>query len=108
MSGKPYSISHLREEKQVWSPPMEVGDRAVVPNLRPYRRRLSGAQPRWDTTNSRLASPVLPFPPIYQQMDIDPVLGTLLLLLGAQISYVLDEILALTPRVSSWLDRFLG
>ena len=41
-------------------------------------------------------------------MENDPILGTLLLLLGAQISYLLDEIFVVTPRVYAWLERFLN
>jgi hypothetical protein len=78
MSGKPYSISHLQHKKQVLSAALQA---------------LSSKSLR---------------PPINQEMDLDPVLGTLLLLLGAQISYVLDEIFVVTPRISSWLERLLG
>ena len=38
-------------------------------------------------------------------METDPVLSALLILLGAQMSYLLDEIFAVTPRVHAWLDR---
>jgi hypothetical protein len=40
-------------------------------------------------------------------MEIDVLLGTLLILLGAQISYVLDEVFGFTPRISAWFDENL-
>jgi hypothetical protein len=56
----------------------------------------------------RPVSPNSQFPPIKTWMDNDPILGVLLLLLGAQISYVLDEIFKVTPRVYAWLERLLS
>lgn len=41
-------------------------------------------------------------------MQIDLALASLLILLGAMISYVLDELFSLTPRLSGWLGRVLG
>jgi hypothetical protein len=40
--------------------------------------------------------------------DLDPVLTLLVVLLGALIAYVLDEILIVTPRISAWIDRVIG
>ena len=38
-------------------------------------------------------------------MHIDLVLATLLILLGAQVAYIADEIVGLSPRVATWLER---
>jgi hypothetical protein len=40
--------------------------------------------------------------------DLDPVLTLLVVLLGALIAYVLDEILIVTPRISAWIGRVMG
>jgi hypothetical protein len=41
-------------------------------------------------------------------MDMDLPLACLLILLGAMISYVLDEQFAVTSRITAWLDRVTG
>ncbi|HUS08700.1 MAG TPA: hypothetical protein VMZ52_20515 [Bryobacteraceae bacterium] len=41
-------------------------------------------------------------------LDMDPVLATLLVLLGATIFYLLDEVFRLTPRLSDWLEKVFG
>jgi hypothetical protein len=41
-------------------------------------------------------------------MDMDLTLACLLILLGAMISYVLDEQFAVTSRINAWLDRMNG
>jgi hypothetical protein len=41
-------------------------------------------------------------------MPMDLPLATLLILLGAMISYVLDEQFAVTNRITAWLDRMTG
>ena len=38
-------------------------------------------------------------------MDMDLTLACLLILLGAMISYVLDEQFAVTSRIHAWLER---
>ena len=38
-------------------------------------------------------------------MEIDLVLASLLILLGAQVSYVADEIFSFTPRLATWLGQ---
>jgi hypothetical protein len=43
-----------------------------------------------------------------QITDLDPVLTLLIVLLGALIAYVLDEILIVTPRISAWIGRVMG
>jgi hypothetical protein len=43
-----------------------------------------------------------------QIADLDPVLTLLVVLLGALIAYVLDEILIVTPRISAWISRVMG
>ena len=40
--------------------------------------------------------------------NLDPVLMLLVILLGALIAYVLDEILIVTPRISAWIGRVMG
>ena len=39
---------------------------------------------------------------------MDLTLACLLILLGAMISYLLDEQFALTARITAWLDRMSG
>jgi hypothetical protein len=39
-------------------------------------------------------------------MEIDVVLASLAILLGAQLSYVADEIFSITPRLATWFGRF--
>jgi hypothetical protein len=39
---------------------------------------------------------------------MDLPLACLLILLGAMISYALDERFSLTPRIIAWLDRITG
>ncbi|HYP08796.1 MAG TPA: hypothetical protein VER03_21365 [Bryobacteraceae bacterium] len=39
---------------------------------------------------------------------MDLPLACLLILLGAMISYLLDEQFAVTARISDWLDRMTG
>ena len=39
---------------------------------------------------------------------MDLTLACLLILLGAMISYALDEQFAVTSRINAWLDRFTG
>ena len=41
-------------------------------------------------------------------MQVDLFLACLLICLGAMIAYLADEQLALTPRLSAWIDRVLG
>ena len=38
-------------------------------------------------------------------MPMDLTLACLLILLGAMISYTLDEQFAVTARISAWIDR---
>ena len=45
---------------------------------------------------------------VRQGTDLDPVLTLLIVLLGALIAYVLDEILIVTPRISAWIGRVMG
>jgi hypothetical protein len=40
-------------------------------------------------------------------MQMDLVLSTLLILLGAMATYTLDEIFAFTPRLATWLESLL-
>ena len=41
-------------------------------------------------------------------MEVDLILASLLVLLGAKISYILDEIFEFTPWLSAVLSRLLG
>ena len=43
---------------------------------------------------------------MYLQVDI--ILAILLILLGSQIAYAVDEVFGLTPRLATWLERMLG
>jgi hypothetical protein len=40
-------------------------------------------------------------------MQLDLVLVTLLILLGAMATYALDEIFGFTPRLATWLESLL-
>lgn len=40
--------------------------------------------------------------------ELDIVLALLLVVLGALVTYTLDEIFAFTPRLSNWIGRLLG
>jgi hypothetical protein len=37
--------------------------------------------------------------------QVDSVLAVLMILLGAMIAYVLDEVFGFTERMRAWLDR---
>ena len=41
-------------------------------------------------------------------MPMDLPLACLLILLGAMISYLIDEQYAVTTRIADWLDRMTG
>jgi hypothetical protein len=41
-------------------------------------------------------------------LETDPVLASLLVLLGAAIYYLIDELFHVTPRLTSWIDKVFG
>lgn len=50
----------------------------------------------------------VPVLPIHKRMPMDLTLACLLILLGAMISYLIDEQFAVTARISEWIDRKTG